>query len=225
MIDHRAPTPHRLRLGIVLVALLAALLAGCGGGGSTPGASEPGAAGSGTETSADDSGSDGGDPGGDAGTSACGGEVYAATVCAEVSLTGATEASGTAASPVGGAVSADGPATCSSWAEGTDEELVLPLFIDGLDDGTAFGMQSLVTDYSGPGTYPIDQLSGEGSDFTIVIGEERYQPDPEGTSTAELTVDADGSGSLTASGFRVDDGSGTLSEPIDAEITWTCADA
>jgi hypothetical protein len=212
MTDHRAPTPHRLRLGIIAVTLLATLLAGCGGGSSTPSASDAGGDASGGGSSED------------AGASACGGEVYAATVCATVAITGASEASGTAASPVGGAASADGPATCSSWAEGADDELVLPLFLDGLDDGTAFGMQSLVTDYAGPGTYPIDQLSGEGSDFTIVVGEERYQPDPEGTSTAELTVAADGSGSLTASGFKVDDGSGTLSAPIEAEITWTCTD-
>lgn len=91
--------------------------------------------------------------------------------------------------------------------------------------GTVFGLESLVTEYTGPGTYPIGQLSGEGTDFTIVIGEARYQPDPEGTSTAELTVEADGSGSLRASGFTIDDGSGTLSPPADAEVTWTCTDA
>ena len=221
MTDHRAPTRRRLRFGIALVALLATLLAGCGGGSSAPSVSDAGTADGGAATG-DDTGSD---SGGDASASACGGEVYVASVCATVAITGASEASGTAASPVGGAVSADGPATCSSWAEGADDELVLPLFLDGLDDGTAFGMQSLVTDYAGPGTYPIDQLSGQGSDFTIVVGDQRYQPDPEGTSTAELTVEADGSGSLTASGFKVDDGSGTLSDPIDAEVTWTCADA
>lgn len=216
MTDHHVPTLRRLRLGFVLVAVLGTLLAGCGGGSSAPKASDADTADAGTAPDGDDSGRS---------ASACGGEVYVATVCATVAITGASEASGTAASPVGGAVSANGPATCSSWAEGAEDELVLPLFLDGLDDGTAFGMQSLVTDYAGPGTYPIDQLSGKGSDFTIVVGEERYQPDPEGTSTAELTVAADGSGSLTASGFKVDDGSGTLSAPIDAEITWTCADA
>jgi hypothetical protein len=101
----------------------------------------------------------------------------------------------------------------------------LPLFLDGTNDGTMFALESLVTDYRGPGTYGIDALSGEGTDFTIVVGDLRYQPHPEGTSTAEITVADDGSGSLSASGFVVEDGSGGVSDPIDAEISWTCTDA
>jgi hypothetical protein len=146
-------------------------------------------------------------------------------VCATVSISGNATASGVAAAPVAAAATAGGTATCAGWAEGADDELRLPLFIDGLDDGTVFGLESLITDYTGPATYPIDQLSGEGTDFTIVVGEERYQPDPEGTSTAELAIEADGSGTLRASGFKVDDGAGTLSPPIDAEVSWTCTDA
>jgi hypothetical protein len=220
MTEHLRTTTRTIRTQrrlAVLVASAAIVLAACGGGGDS-GSGE--AAGS---TSAPSGGTSDGGAGGGAG--ACGGEVYVATVCATVAVTGAASAEGSTAAPVGGAVTADGPATCSSWAQGVDGDLELPLFLDGLEDGTAFGMESLVTDYGGPGTYGIDQLSGRGSDFTIVVGDERYQPDPEGTSTAELTVADDGSGSLSASGFRVDDGSGTLSDPIDAEVTWTCTDA
>jgi hypothetical protein len=216
MTQHPGTTIRTHRRLAVLVASAAIFVAACGGGGDSSSDEATGPTTAPSGGASDDGGG---------GAGACGGEVFVATVCATVSVTGASSAEGSTAASVGGAATADGPATCASWAEGVDGDLELPLFLDGLDDGTAFGMESLVTDYGGPGTYGVDQLSGRGSDFTIVVGDQRYQPDPEGTSTAEMTVADDGSGALSVSGFRVDDGSGTLSEPIDAEITWTCTDA
>ncbi len=230
MIDIDTPNPVRARR-VGLVALLAAgILLGATGCGSSDSGGSSASAGDGTETSAgsgagdgattDAEGSDGG-----AAASACGGEIYVATVCATVKVSGSTAVDDTAASPVGGAVSTDGVADCATWAEGADGDLQLPLFLDGLSDGTRFGMESLVTDYTGPGTYDLEQLSGSGSSFTIVVGDLRYQPDPDGQSTATMTVEADGSGSLQAGNFLVDNGSGTWSDPIEADISWTCTDA
>jgi hypothetical protein len=216
------PSPRRLAAGLLALGLLLGTAA-CGSSGSD-GASSSGDGSAADGGASDDGGGSGG--GGDAGaSSACGGEIYVATVCAEVAISGARTVDDTAASPVGGAVSSDGVATCATWAEGDDGDLELPLFLDGLSDGTRFGLESLVTDYGGPGTYDLDQLSGSGSNFTIALGEERFTASPDGGASASITVAADGSGSFSASGFQIDDGAGTFSDPIDAEVTWTCADA
>lgn len=215
------PAPHRRRgLALLLVLGLAVGASACGSGSD---GDDAGAADGGTEETAATAPDGGG--GSEGGASACGGEIFSATVCATVKVSGSTAVDDTAASPVGGAPTSEGLPDCAAWAEGADDELVLPLFIDGLSDGTAFGMQSLITDYTGPGTYDLEQLSGSGSSFTIVVGDLRYQPDPDGASSATMTVEADGSGSLTAGNFLVDNGSGTWSDPIDADITWTCTDA
>ena len=139
-------------------------------------------------------------------------------MCATVSITGSTTLDGTAGSYIDGD-------DCSDWAKGEGDNLRLPLFVDGLTDGTPFGMQQLVTSYTGPGTYDLDQLSGEGSSFTLVAGENRYVASPDGDATASLTIEADGSGSLTVEQFEIDSGSGSYSSPVDATVTWTCADA
>lgn len=220
-----SPSPRRLAAGLLALGLLLGTAA-CGSSGSDGASSSSAGDGSTAEGGAADDGGGSGDGGGDAGgSSACGGEIYVATVCAEVAISGARTVDGTAASPVGGAVSADGVATCATWAKGDDGDLELPLFLDGLSDGTRFGLESLVTDYGGPGTYDLDQLSGSGSNFTIALGEERFTASPDGGASATITVAADGSGSFSASGFQIDDGAGTFSDPIDAEVTWTCADA
>lgn len=225
MIDIQPSNPTLLRRRGLAVLLSLGLLLGAAACGSS-GGSDDAAGSGGSETGAEDgtpSSTD--DAGGGDAASACGGEIYSATVCATVKVTGSTTVDDTAASPVGGAPTSGGLPDCATWAEGADDELALPLFVDGLSDGTAFGMQSLITDYTGPGSYDLEQLSGSGSSFTIVVGDVRYQPDPDGQSTATMTVEADGSGSLEAGNFLVDNGSGSWSDPIDADITWTCTDA
>lgn len=218
MRDPRASHPLRLLLAVVVAATL--LLAGCGGSSADPdGGGAAVDAGSGEDQGTD---ATGGGAGSGEQASACGGEIFTATVCAEIAITGAASLESTAASTVPAPA---GTTTCSTWAEGADDELELPLFLDGAADGTAFAMESLVTEYAGPGSYDVEQLSGRGSKFTIVVGDQRFQPSAEGTSSATLTVDADGGGSLSAAGFVVEDGSGGVSDPIDAEITWTCTDA
>ena len=228
MIDTDIPNPPRARRAGLVALLAAGILLGtaaCGSSGSEDASPSGGDATEAADTSPSDGGtSDSGTSDDDTGGTACGGVIYVATVCASVKITGSTAVDDTAASPVGGAVSGGGVADCATWAEGADDELQLPLFLDGLSDGTRFAMESLITDYTGPGSYDLEQLSGSGSSFTIVVDDLRYQPDPDGKSTATMTVEADGSGSLQAGNFLVDNGSGTWSDPIDADISWTCTD-
>lgn len=212
-----SPT-HRLRsnpgraLGAVaLTALLG--LAGCGG--SSAGA--PDTSGS---TATDDAPGDGtpgtAAPGGTGGSSACG-DIYTSSLCATVKVNGSVTIDDQAVSAIDGG-------DCATWAEGDGDELRLPLFIDGLSDGTPFTMERLVTDYTGPGTYELDQLSGEGSNFTLVVGDDRYVASPDGDATATLTIEASGAGSVAISDFEISDGSGGYSSAVDADIYWDCVD-
>ncbi len=195
---------RRLRPALLGLAVLGTVvLSGCSGSGSgSDAAKAPGTNGESTAPS-DDGG-------------ACG-PVYTTSVCATVKVTGATTVDDRAASAVDGE-------DCAAWAAGSEAELRLPLFIDGLSDGTPFTMDRLVTDYTGPGTYELDQLSGEGSGFTLVVGAERYVARPDGTATATLTIDEAGSGSVAISQFEVSDGAGGYGSPVDADISWTCTE-
>ncbi len=214
--DH--PTPRiasmrRLRPALAGLALLGTVaLAGCGGS-SSGSAKEPASGDKVAGTSAPaGNGTSGTSAGGDDG--GCG-TVYTTSVCATVKVTGSETVDDNAVSAVDGD-------DCAAWAKGSDDELRLPLFIDGLSDGTPFTMERLVTDYTGPGTYELDKLSGEGTGFTLVVGSNRYVARPDGDATATLTIDEAGSGSVAISQFEVSDGAGGYGSPVDADIYWTC---
>lgn len=216
--DHRpqrGASIRRLRPAMASLALLGAVVLGGCGGSSSGTAKQPANDSDAAGTSAP-AGSGDSPPSSSGGEGGCG-EVYTTSLCATVKVTGSETVDDQAVSAVDGE-------DCATWAQGTDGELRLPLFIDGLSDGTPFTMERLVTDYTGPGTYELDQLSGEGSNFTLVVGSNRYVARPDGEASATLTIDEAGSGSVAISQFEVSDGAGGYTSPVDADIYWTCTE-
>lgn len=189
------------KLGTLALATLVAAIAGCSG------ASPDAPSGSGPSGNAAAQ---------DAGSSATTGDCQpglAAKLCVKATVDGRVTHTGTS--------KADLPdVSCAAWMQGKEGRLRFPVFFDKLD-GAEFGFGSLIAKFAGPGTYSDDALSGMGMGFTVFSEREFEARDG---STATLTIDANGNGSLDFKDFIEIEDVEPRSPALSGHVTWTCVD-
>jgi hypothetical protein len=202
---------RRLLAGAAALTL-AVLLAGCGG------SSDPASAAAGS--SADPAAADGGGSTDGGCTS-----DYGVTICMTYDIKGAETMKGTSQGTV--SLNKDASATsCAEWVAGAPDgddgrpQLFLPQGGAITADSPFGGMTgSSIQHYEGPGTYDKKDLSGQGSEAGLLIGGKDYGQF-EDSSTATVTVEANGNGSYTFSGLTAANGD---SKPaISGTVTWEC---
>lgn len=114
------------------------------------------------------------------------------------------------------------PASCAEYAKGfsggAGTTFVLPTFaLDEKIDGHRLILDGQVTDYTGPASYPLEKLAGNGSAIGFVIDDHPLQPKDGGD--VSVTVNADGSGEFTFDQLaEVNSGPWSIS----GKLTWTC---
>jgi len=140
-------------------------------------------------------------------------------------VTGEAELKGTAttSAPTMTGVS---PESCGDYANGSAKEngrvyYTLPQLFTEPVAGKRVLVGASVADYDGPGTYQLDQLSGEGTPPGVEVDDRPYVDQPD-TSSGELVTDGDGGGTWTFTRLAFSDGNGEVSEGISGQITWTC---
>lgn len=115
-----------------------------------------------------------------------------------------------------------GGQTCADWAANTKNSTSQDPTWFHLPTPTGAALTQLstyfaISDYKGPGTFGADRVTGNtGGQMTV--GTQSFKFDS-ASSTASVTVNADGSGSAKLGGMK-DAGSGATS--ADLSITWTC---
>jgi hypothetical protein len=196
--------PRALGAGACTLALLAAV-AGCGDSGSPDQAA--------------------GQPGGPSmsgGAADAGGDDAEPALKISVDLTGATTLHGEASSlllPFD--QSGHQPADCAEYARGATDSggqpmIQLPSVISAAPmDGHQVLFTNQLEPYHGPGRYTAEAFEGQGGGATVEIDGKAFAKDS--SSVADTEVQPDGSGTVTFSDFRQDDGS-TLS----GTVRWTC---
>ncbi|HST66201.1 MAG TPA: hypothetical protein VLM05_13530 [Mycobacteriales bacterium] len=213
------PTLTRRALPWLAAALLVPL-AGCGG-------SSGNAAASTGDTTAAVSGGDGDGSGGGGGRAgACAKGALGPTVCFSYDITGATTAKGTVAG-----LTATGNGTsyesCADWVkgepDGDDGRPSLHMPSGGATQpGDDFGglTGNVIEHYTGPGTYQMKDLSGEGSPAGVILPKAPVTYVLQEDSTGTATINADGSGNFTFT----DLGTGQYGhdEKVSGSVTWTC---
>lgn len=209
------PTLSR-RAGLPAAALLLALAAGCGSSDADTGT----AAGDTGPAAAGDTGEQGGGKAGECD------KLYGITFCMSYDLTGAVTASGRLAGTASDGTG-PGPGTCEDWAKGApggdDGQRRLYLPSGGpYQPGDKFGglTGNIIVPYTGPGTYPKKDLSGEGSPSGVITPDAEYTFILVGSSTGTATVNPDGSGSFTFDKL----GTGQYGHPetVSGSVSWTC---
>ncbi len=119
--------------------------------------------------------------------------------------------------------------SCAGWsAVGEPRILELPFIVAAGDDRVTVALTRIAA-YTGPGTYELQAVVTEGIPdmFPAIEAAGRVFSNGEG-SAATVTVAADGSGSITATGL-VEQESIQVSSPdptarVDFEMEWTCRD-
>lgn len=158
----------------------------------------------------------------------------------DVSLTG--EAEITASFEISGDVSVNGeitdnvpankdgsfPGSCEEYAKGFKLEdgrvvLDLPRFLGSEVDGHSLMLDGRISEYAGPGTYPLEKLSGSGNPIGFSI--DSHALVAEETATVTVTVNADGSGSFTFDKLTETSTGITNPQSITGKMTWTCQNA
>ena len=142
--------------------------------------------------------------------------------CVTSTLSGAVNSTATAG--MGGNVD-----DCAAWvAEGDSRVLDLPMMQGAGEDLITVAL-TRISDYTGPGEYELQAVVNQGMPDmfpTITVGDRTFN-NGEG-STAIVTVAADGSGTVKATGL-VEIASIMVSNPdpdarVDFSMQWTCRD-
>ncbi|MFC4063463.1 hypothetical protein [Actinoplanes subglobosus] len=142
-------------------------------------------------------------------------------VTLDFDITGAVEFRGTttALAPSGGPHFLK---TCAEYAEGTAEKQYLAAgLLDGPVDGHEITMELWIADYTGPGTYPKDQLVAPGSRPSIAIDNSIYGTWPDSTAS-KATTDGKGGGTWTFTKLAKTGEGGLPGAAISGTVTWTC---
>lgn len=143
--------------------------------------------------------------------------------CNTVTISGALTAEGSIGSAGTGS-------TCAAWAAGANPPRILELpFIVGAGESQITVALTRIGAYNGPGTYQLaaQTTSGMPDTFPAIAVAERTFSNGEG-SAATVTVAADGSGHIAATGL-VEIASIQVANPdpdarIDFAMTWLCKD-
>jgi hypothetical protein len=150
-----------------------------------------------------------------------------ATLTVTFDITGDATVRGSATMPA--ATSGLDAPTCANFARGNDVEgkvvFAVPSLVgtDGSVGGHQVSVEALIRDYTGPGSYGQDALSGFANPANILVDNQRqYAIPPDGTRT-QVVTDASGSGTWTFARLTHNDGSGTVAD-IAGTIRWTCHD-
>ncbi|MBM2622034.1 hypothetical protein JIG36_41680 [Actinoplanes sp. LDG1-06] len=117
--------------------------------------------------------------------------------------------------------------SCDEYSQGTKQDDGKTLFaiaglLDGNVDGRKVTVELWIDDYTGPGTYPKDQLVAPGSRPSIAIDNKVYGTWPESTSS-EVTTDGDGGGTWTFRKLATTGEGGLPGDPVDGTLKWTCS--
>ena len=187
---------------MVAVALLA-LTAACGGAG---GGTDPADAG----------------PAVDAG----GGGGLGSKITMTFDITGSVTIEGEASS-IPAVDNGTDPDNCAAYAKGgkKDDEVhfVFPSFMHDKVDGKQLLVGAKVVEYTGPGDYPGDKLTDDGSPAGIDVDGKLYFA--QSGTRSEAVITADGGGTWTFTGLDVQNPNNTQGgSPIDGKISWTCTD-
>jgi hypothetical protein len=143
--------------------------------------------------------------------------------CAEATLRGTVE------TQAAGGVGANIP-TCAEWAATGDSRILeLPMMLNAGDPTVNIAL-TRIGQYTGPGSYTLEAVAAEGMPDmfpAIQVGGRAFNNGPD--STAVATINADGSGSIEATGL-VEIASVTVSDPdpsarVDLSMQWTCQDS
>ena len=141
----------------------------------------------------------------------------------------AASVSGTVESVAAGGVGANID-TCAVWAApGEARILELPMMLNAGEDGITVALTRIVA-YTGPGRYELVSVSTDGIPDMFPTMEVAGRTFAEGEgATAVVTVNADGSGTLDATGLAEIASIG-VSNPdptarVDLGMQWTCQDS
>ena len=192
-----APFAYRLNLG--LLVLSATLVAGCGGS-DTPAAPASSNASSATASAGESSGT-------------CAASAIAAKLCATVNVTGDATVSGSTS----GLILAD---TCADFANGkasglSKGGLQFPTEFAPIDS-VAVTPSIKITDYTGPGGYAGNRISGFAGAPGLLVKLDEFNTSAGGS--VAVSVAADGSGTVTYTDIK--NAAGTKS--VSGTIEFTC---
>ena len=140
--------------------------------------------------------------------------------CVTSAVSGAVNAEATAG--VGGSAS-----SCAAWAEGGEPRILEMPFMIAAGDSKITVALTRISAYTGPGSYELTAVTDTGMPdmFPAIEADGRTFSNGDG-STAVVTVAADGSGTVTATGL-VEQASVQVSNPdpdakVDFSMQWTC---
>jgi hypothetical protein len=141
--------------------------------------------------------------------------TYSPQLCMDVNITGRSALSGsTKALALGGGI-AD---TCEQFAKGFEGGLKLPVLFDPINR-VDFAMRVGIKPFTGPGSYSEEVLYGEGTPFSVSIGNDTYD---RGAGTATYTIAADGSGSFVFDEFESGADTAPREPALSGKLTWVC---
>jgi hypothetical protein len=108
--------------------------------------------------------------------------------------------------------------SCAAWLKGNkDDATLLTLPIARVSDVMT---DTVVMDYTGPGMYDVSSLAGNLGGFQVAVGTDRFTTNDSTAATAR--VNADGSGSVIATGLQPAGDGNKVQLPIDMAMTWVC---
>lgn len=142
--------------------------------------------------------------------------------CVTSTLTGAVDSAATAG--MGGQID-----DCAAWVAAGDARILELPMMQGAGDDLITVALTRIGQYTGPGTYELEPVATEGMPdmFPTLVAAGRTFSNGEG-STAVVTVAADGSGTVEATGL-VEIASIQVTSPdpdarVDFSMQWTCRD-
>jgi hypothetical protein len=146
-----------------------------------------------------------------------------ATLTVTFDVEGAATLKGTATDNVLPTVNGQPVDTCADYAKGGKRDngtayFILPLGLGGDLAGQRISLNVRVRDYTGPGNYTQEQLTGEGSAFGVLVDEKAYVASSDGAG-AIVSTDAKGDGSFYFEKLALANGG-----DIAGQISWTCQD-
>ncbi|MDT5023933.1 MAG: hypothetical protein QOE61_359 [Micromonosporaceae bacterium] len=149
------------------------------------------------------------------------------TLTVTLDVTGETSIKGssTSSAPSNNGIS---PKNCADYAKGSTKDngktyYVMPSLLGSDVDGKKVLVAALVSNYTGPGSYGLGSISGQGTAGGIEVGDRPYVIQPQITK-GELVTDAKGGATWTFTRLAFSDGSGKTSPGINGKISWTCKD-
>ncbi len=116
--------------------------------------------------------------------------------------------------------------TCDEYSKGTTQDdgeiqYAIAGLLDGNVDGKKVTLELWVDDYTGPGSYPKDQLVAPGSRPSIAIDNKIYGTWPDSTSS-EVVTDGKGGGTWTFAKLAATADGGLPGDPVNGTVKWTC---